>query len=112
MEKILSSQAFASAERSRRLLRFIVESTIDGHADRLKEYELGVEALGRPTSFDPRIDPIARVEVSRLRSRLDRYYANEGRTDVVIISLPKGAYLASFEIKCPASRSTRPPSEF
>src|ERR1051326_3467499 len=88
LEKILASTPFGGAARSSRLLRFLVERTIAGQADQLKEYTIGTEALGRKESFDPRIDPIARVEVSRLRSRLEQYYATEGRTDPVAIVLP------------------------
>ena len=103
LEKVLSSKSFASAERSSRLLRFMVESTVRGEADRLKEYTLGVEALGRAESFDPRIDSIARVEVSRLRNRLEQYYLVEGREDAVGIVLPRGTYVPVFEKRSPAT---------
>ena len=78
LERVLGSTTFRGAERSRSLLRFIVEEALQGRADRLKDYTLGSEALGRGEQFDPRTDPIARVEASRLRSRLDVYYATEG----------------------------------
>ena len=65
--------------------------------DRLKDYTLGAEALGRGDDFDRRTDPIARVEASRLRSRLELYYATEGASDPVIITLPKGSYVPVFE---------------
>jgi hypothetical protein len=61
LEKLLGSATFRGAERSRRLIRFIVEETLGGRADRLKDYTLGAEALGRGDGFDPRTDPIARV---------------------------------------------------
>lgn len=83
LARMLDSETFRGAERSRSLLRFIVEETLHGRADRLKDYTLGSEALGRGEGFDPRTDPIARVEASRLRSRLDLYYATEGATDPV-----------------------------
>jgi hypothetical protein len=97
LQKILSSSAFVAAERPSKLLRFIVEASVNGQVDRLREYTLGAEALGRGPSFDQRIDPIARVEVSRLRSRLEQYYGTEGRTDSVVIVLPKGTYIPVFE---------------
>jgi hypothetical protein len=59
LEKILSSNGFRNAGRSSRLLRFIIDETLNGHADRLKDYMLGAEALGRGGDFDPRTDPIA-----------------------------------------------------
>src|SRR5207248_5433900 len=97
LEKVLAGEVFRNAGRSNRLLRFLVEQTVSGHADRLKEYTLGSEVLGRGDSFDPRIDPIARVEVSRLRTRLEQYYATEGRIDRLIIVLPKGTYVPFFK---------------
>ena len=62
---------------------------------------VGVEALGRGASFDPRTDPIVRAEASRLRSRLERYYADEGRGDELIIELPKGKYVPRFGTRTP-----------
>jgi Tol biopolymer transport system component len=102
LEKVLGSATFRGAERSRRLLRFIVEETLQGRADHLKDYTLGAEALGRGDQFDPRTDPIARVEMSRLRSRLDLYYATEGAADEVRIVVAKGGYVPVFEMRLPA----------
>jgi DNA-binding IclR family transcriptional regulator len=72
LTRILSSSVFTGAERSSTLLRFLVEQTVADRADHLKEYTLGVEALGKGQSFDPRTDPIVRAEASRLRVRLER----------------------------------------
>ena len=101
LEKVLASAAFKGATRSSKLLRFLVEHVVQGRADQLKEYTLGADALGRGESFDPRTDPIARVEASRLRSRLDLYYAAEGRFDPLWILLPKGGYVPKFETRQP-----------
>jgi hypothetical protein len=90
LERVLGSETFRRSERSSALLRFVVERTLGGAADQLKEYTLGVEALGRGSSFDPRTDPVVRAEASRLRDRLERYYDNEGRSDPIVLSLPKG----------------------
>ena len=101
VEKVVSSAAFRSAGRSGKLLRFLVERTVSGLGDQLKEYTLGAEALGRGEAFDPRTDSIVRVEASRLRTRLDLYYSSEGRMDPVRIVLPKGAYIPKFEWATP-----------
>ena len=108
LEKILSGSVFRNAGRSSRLLRFVVDDTLNGRADRLKDYTLGAEALGRGDDFDPRTDPIARVEASRLRSRLELYYATEGASDPVIITLPKGSYVPSSKTVWP-TRILLPP---
>lgn len=93
LDRMLASDTFAGAERSRVLLRFLVEHVVEQRSDRLKEYTLGSEALGRGDAFDPRTDPIVRAEASRLRSRLERYYAAHGAADTVLITLPKGSYV-------------------
>ena len=81
LEQALAGRAFQGAGRSGTLLRFLIERTLAGQADQLKEYTVGAEALGRGVAFDPRSDSIVRVEVSRLRGRLDLYYATEGASD-------------------------------
>jgi len=96
LRRVLGSEAFKGAERSRKLLTFVVERTVGGSPDAIKEYTLGTEVLGRTDSFDPRTDPIVRAEASRLRQRLELYYATEGRSDSLWITLPKGSYIPEF----------------
>ena len=67
-----------------------------GETDRLKESVLGVEVFERPPDYDPRADPIVRVEARRLRARLDEYYAGEGAAAPVRIEVPKGGYVPLF----------------
>ena len=109
LERMLQSEVFRNASRSSKLLRFVVEETVNGRADRLKDYTLGVEALGRGDDFDPRTDAIARVEASRLRSRLELYYATEGASDPLVITLPKGGYVPRFDSRSPVERTEAPP---
>src|SRR4051812_46016910 len=85
LERVLSSALFRRAERSSALLKFVVEQTVEGRSERLKEYTLGAEALGRGETFDPRTDPAVRAEASRLRARLEQYYDTAGRADPVVI---------------------------
>lgn len=99
LERMLASETFAGAERSRALLKFLVEQTLENQSDRLKEYTIGSEALGRGDSFDPRTDPIVRAEASRLRSRIERYYAINGVADTVLITLPKGSYVPQVQTR-------------
>jgi Tol biopolymer transport system component len=105
LERMLQSGVFRGATRSSTVLRYLVEETLGGRADRLKDYSIGADALGRGESFDPRTDPIARVEASRLRSRLELYYATEGASDPILISLPKGGYVPTFETRPLAAAS-------
>src|ERR1044072_3869372 len=78
LARILTSDTFAGATRSSQLLRYLVEQTLAGGAERLKEYTIATEGLGRSADFAPRTDTIVRAEASRLRSRLELYYASEG----------------------------------
>lgn len=96
MRRILASAAFADAERASNFLRFVVECALAGRLGEIKESVIGIEVLGRSPSFDPKTDPIVRVEAGRLRARLDSYYRNEGGSDAVFISLPKGRYVPEF----------------
>src|SRR5262249_2593001 len=110
-KRILSSPAFADAERGSRFLRFVVTATTEGRSSEIKESVIGVEVLGRSASFDPKTDPIVRVEAGRLRSRLNTYYQNEGKADPVLISLPKGGYVPEFyenKLATRAQKTTHP----
>jgi Tfp pilus assembly protein PilF len=96
LSTVLRSPLFKRAERQSRLLRFIVEHTVKGELNALREVSLGVEVYDRPPDFDPKDDTIVRVEASRLRSRLAEYYDGEGKADPVRISLPRGGYVPAF----------------
>jgi hypothetical protein len=112
LDRILASVAFAEAERASRVLRFVVTCALDGRADQIKESVIGVEVLGRSPSFDPKTDPIVRVEAGRLRARLNSYYLNEGNGDTVQIAMPKGGYVPEFSERAspPPPRKTRHPA--
>lgn len=96
LNRILSSKAFRQADRLKRFLSFVVAETISGRSDRLKEFAVGVEVFGKDTSFDPRNDPIVRVQARRLRAQLARYYREEGQEDELVIEMPKGGYAPIF----------------
>ena len=90
LDRVLQRKAFRGAEGLSRLLRFVVERSLEGDAESLKEYVLGSQALDRGAGFDPQADPIVRVQAGRLRSKLQDYYHTEGKNDPVRIALPKG----------------------
>jgi len=95
LARILSSELFTKSPQLSRFLKYCVEQTLQGHQDALKEQLLGAEVFRR-SPFDPRLDPIVRVEARRLRSKLDDYYANEGASDPIIISFQRGDYIPRF----------------
>jgi TolB-like protein/Tfp pilus assembly protein PilF len=110
LQRILTSKSFRQADRLKRFLSFIVEETVAGRGERLKEFVVGVEVFGKPESFDPRNDPIVRVQARRLRAQLSRYYREEAPDSEVVIELPKGGYAPTFKhLKtAPVRRTMRP----
>jgi hypothetical protein len=92
IERILDSDTFRNSDALRRLLRFLADKMLSGEADQLKEYSVGIDALGKPSSYDPRRDSTVRIQVGRLRQKLSEYYGAEGRDDPVIVDLPKGHF--------------------
>ena len=107
LERILASRLFSRSDRLTRFLRFAVEQTLAGHGSQLKEQLVGVEVFDRKPDYDPRIDPIVRVEARRLRSKLKAYYLSAGRSDDVVIGLPKGSYVPFFRARKAAAPAIR-----
>jgi len=92
LDRILGSKSFESAERLKRFLKFVVQETAEERGHQLKEFVVGEYVFEKGASFDPRNDPIVRVQARRLRTRLTRYYLEEGQSDEILIDLPKGGY--------------------
>ena len=93
LDRILSHPEFSQADRLKGFLRFIVEETLAGRADQLKEFTIGLEVFGRDGSFDPQNDTIVRVSAGNLRRRLNQYYLTDGQHDPVHLILQKGTYV-------------------
>jgi serine/threonine-protein kinase len=91
-----------------RFLRYIVEETLSGRGETLKEYGIGVAVFDRRQSFDPRTEPIVRVEARRLRAKLDAYYESEGKTAELRVELPKGTYVPRFRTAGMVTRPSAP----
>lgn len=96
LERILASLTFRGSDAQKRFLRYAVQQTLEGNRDLIKEYSVGIQVFGRGESFDPRVDPIVRIQAGKLRSRLARYYAGEGSLDALRIEIPKGSYAPVF----------------
>jgi TolB-like protein/Flp pilus assembly protein TadD len=94
LARILASPVFSGAERLRRFLRLSVEAGLRGPTGLLKERTIGLDVYDRGPAYDPRVDPIVRVEAARLRSKLREYYETLGAHDGVHIAVEKGSYVA------------------
>ncbi len=108
LSTILASAFFAHAERLGRFLKFVVEETLDGRADRLNQYLIAIDVFDRDETFDPAIDAIVRVEAGRLRSKLLEYYDELGRADPIRIELPKRSYAANFQHRFESDHTRSP----
>lgn len=99
LRRILSSSHFSRSQALGKFLQFVVDLTLNAKQDELKEYRLGLDVFDRGADFDPRIDPIVRMQAAKVRSRLAEYYGSEGKSDPLVISIPKGGYVATFEAR-------------
>jgi serine/threonine-protein kinase len=97
LRKILESPGFRNSERMRRFLSTIVEGTLAGDTDQLKEFSLGRDVFDRGEDYDPRTESIVRVEARRLRTKLAAYYMSEGKDSEVVIRLNPGHYVPAFK---------------
>jgi TolB-like protein len=97
LDRILASEPFVNSDRLSRFLRYVVERTLAGEGDRIKEYVVGTEVFDRGEEYDPRVDSIVRVEAGRLRAKLDEYYNGLGSSDPLIIRMRRGGYAPVFE---------------
>ena len=95
--RLIQSKTFETSEVHRRLLQYLAEKSISGEADRLKEYTIGLEAFGKPPTYDPKHDSIVRLQAGRLRQKLVAYYQTEAAVDAIRVSMPKGAFKLNFE---------------
>jgi len=96
LNRILSSKVFSSSVVLCNFLQFVVQQTIAGNTSDLKEYTIGVSALGKPADFNPQIDAIVRIHAGRLRRLLNEYYEGPGKNDLIKIEVIKGSYVPVF----------------
>jgi hypothetical protein len=101
VERILRSDTFRASGVLRRLLRYLADKAFAGEADQLKEYTIGIDAFGKPSSYDPRQDAIVRLQIGRLRQKLADYYRTEGQGDPVVFELPKGRFKLKWDLRTP-----------
>lgn len=95
LERILQSPHFRTSRRSQQFLRYVVEQTLDGHEDRLKERAIGMTLFDRPPDYDTGEDAAVRVAAHEVRKRLAQHYVTAAPAEVRI-ELPPGGYHAEF----------------
>jgi serine/threonine-protein kinase len=96
LARIVNSSGFISSARLSRFLTHVVNRTIEGDLDSLKEFSVAMEVFDRSSDYDPNIDAIVRVQARRLRAKLKAYYEEgAGTNDPVLIGLRPGSYMPS-----------------
>jgi len=108
LTRITNSPPLVSSPSLCRFLRYVVEETLAGRASGIKEQVLGLEVFDRGEGFNPRLDPIVRVQARNLRSRIAKYYEGPGAMDPIRIELPKGTYIPVFHQVGPAPPELAP----
>ncbi|MGA2848107.1 MAG: hypothetical protein ABSE46_03850 [Terracidiphilus sp.] len=96
LKRVLASPHFSSSKRYPALLQYIVEKTLEGKAELLKERTLGVDVFERQPAYDTNTDTVVRYTAGEVRKRLLLYYHELGRDSQVRISLPAGSYVPEF----------------
>jgi excisionase family DNA binding protein len=92
ISRILQSDALRASQGLRRLFEYLAKRSLAGDGAQLKEYSIGIDAFGKPPEYDPRRDSTVRIQAGRLRQKLADYYAGDGRSDPLLIELPKGRF--------------------
>jgi hypothetical protein len=93
LKKIFKCPAFSVSDILRRFLTYIIQETLAGRSNTIKEYTIAVNVLNKPASFKPQHDAIVRIHAGRLRRALNYYYKEEGTADFLEIAVPKGSYV-------------------
>ena len=97
LELLLVHPLFFQSKRYPALLRFVVEQTLEGNADQVKERSIGMDVFGRPPGYDANADPVVRVTAGEIRKRLAQYYYDPTHSDEIRIELPTGSYVPVFQ---------------
>jgi len=107
LSRLLADPSFQVSDRNKRFLQYVVERELQGTGREIRAYAIATSVFGRPLDFDASLDPIVRIEATRLRAALKHYYETQGRSEPIRIDLPKGGYAPSFSRQ--ASSEIRPP---
>lgn len=98
LDLLIHDEVFRSSKRSVTFLRYVVEQTLNGSADQIKERTIGVEVFSRDPSYDTNSDHIVRTAAVELRKRLATYYVNERHRHELRMWLLPGSYIPRFTL--------------
>src|ERR1700761_5667777 len=96
LDRLLTNPYFSHSRRFPSFLRYVVDHTLAGNTDNLKERTLGIEIFGKDADYDTASDPIVRVTAAEIRKRIALYYQGEGHENELRVALPPGSYIPTF----------------
>lgn len=96
LAEIFRSAPFRASKQSQQLLRYVVENSLSGHSELLKERLIGVYVFGRQPDYDTSDDPIVRARAAEVRKRLAQFYVGDGSHSSIRIEIAPGSYHATF----------------
>jgi hypothetical protein len=107
IQRVVAGAAFARAPQLRGFLLFVSERLLTGRLHEINEYEIGKVVLGRRDTFNPHEDNIVRVQARHLRAKLEQYFEAEGKDEPIVVTIPRGSYVPTFEPR----QAAEPPEE-
>lgn len=96
VERIVSSATFQRSARLRELLLYLTEQSLLGRSGELTEQKIGHAVFGKPPDYSPLEDSCVRVHARQLRLRLHEYFDTTGRSETLVVEIPKGSYVPVF----------------
>lgn len=106
VRRVSASAVFEKSVRLRAFFLHVCRCALDSHPEAATEQQIGIHVYDRPPGYSPNEDNIVRSQARLLRMKLEHYFANDGRDEPVVITIPKGRYVPIFEFR---SEAPKPP---
>lgn len=110
MERIVASRYFSRSHRLSSFLRYVVDQTLSGRGDQIKERTIGTEVFGRPADYETASDSIVRVTAAEVRKRIAQYYQEVGQENEIRVAFAAGSYVPQFQVPDPAIKTEESPA--
>jgi hypothetical protein len=107
-QRIVASKSFAKSSFLTKFLLYVCDREIRGRPDEITEYQIGIQAFGRPADYNPGDDNIVRNYARLLRKRLEEYFETEGRDETIRVFMPRGRYIPVFSSTAESHPTTLP----
>lgn len=99
VHRVASSSTFERSPRLRAFFLHVCRCALDNKPEGATEQQVGICVYDRPPGYNPNEDNIVRSQARLLRLKLEHHFANEGKDEAIVITIPKGRYLPVFETR-------------